>query len=383
MPNNKLLPIQRHLKSFDSPDEALSNLPDKLRVKRKEDLIVLNYDIGNKKDDDCRGLILNVPDFEVVSFSFLRFYNYGDPKAATIDWPSARVMEKLDGSLVVFYHWNGWRVQTRGEIDAEGKLHSNERDSFRSRLLKLVRSRGYKGFEDFLYGVDHNYCVVCEYVGPFNRIVTPYEREDLFLLTVTDRRNLIDVSCDLNGWPFSYPTKYNLTSFEEVFDSFSRSKKTDEGYVIVDKYGNRVKVKNPSYLSLHHMAMAGESPTDKGFANIVTKGHEEEVKEHFPEYKGFIEKFEKAFNSLTTGAEKLWEDHKGCESKKDFALSVKHHPLRAWLFERYDQKTNAKIRDWCKENLKPDSLVDYFYSTASYGAEAERERKSVSSCENP
>src|ERR1700753_3130163 len=50
---------------------------------------------------EARGIIFAREDnWRVVARPFDKFFNHGDPMAAVIDWPSARVQEKLDGSLM-------------------------------------------------------------------------------------------------------------------------------------------------------------------------------------------------------------------------------------------------------------------------------------------
>lgn len=73
----------------------------------------------------ARGTILDELDnWRHVSRPFSKFFNYGEGLAATIDWSKARVLEKLDGSLVCLYFYAGkWHVQTSGTPDATGDVN--------------------------------------------------------------------------------------------------------------------------------------------------------------------------------------------------------------------------------------------------------------------
>lgn len=68
------------------------------------DLVMFKYD-QTRSDlsiplvQECRGLILDANTFEVVSFPFVKFFNYGEPLAVDIDWSSAQVTQKLDGCV--------------------------------------------------------------------------------------------------------------------------------------------------------------------------------------------------------------------------------------------------------------------------------------------
>jgi tRNA splicing ligase len=50
---------------------------------------------------ECRGLILDESaNWRIVAFPYTKFFNYGEEHAASIDWSTACVQEKLDGSLM-------------------------------------------------------------------------------------------------------------------------------------------------------------------------------------------------------------------------------------------------------------------------------------------
>src|SRR5262249_28873582 len=84
-----------------------------VRSARNPDLVLLEYSqldspFAEPIVRECRGLILDeARDWAVVSRSFDKFFNHGEPLAASIDWATATVQEKLDGSLCVAYHHGG------------------------------------------------------------------------------------------------------------------------------------------------------------------------------------------------------------------------------------------------------------------------------------
>ena len=73
---------------------------------------------------DCRGIILDTKDdWNVVSMAFSKFFNHGETKAATIDWTTATVQDKADGTLCVLYAYaDGWHIATTGTPDAGGRI---------------------------------------------------------------------------------------------------------------------------------------------------------------------------------------------------------------------------------------------------------------------
>ena len=84
-------------------------------------LVLLKYnqiasDMSVPLVQECRGIILDEADgWRVVSRAYGKFFNYGEPGAAEIDWATARVQEKVDGSLCTVYEYAGnWHVATTG-----------------------------------------------------------------------------------------------------------------------------------------------------------------------------------------------------------------------------------------------------------------------------
>ena len=96
------------------------------RIKIKEDgvLAIFNYDIKADFRDpvvqESRGIIINTDTATVVCWPFNKFGNYSENYAAEIDWNTARVLEKVDGSIVKlwFNELTGeWQWSTNACID--------------------------------------------------------------------------------------------------------------------------------------------------------------------------------------------------------------------------------------------------------------------------
>src|SRR5688572_22229350 len=76
---------------------------------------------------ECRGLIVDEAEaWRVVCRAYDKFFNVGEPNAAAIDWATARVYDKLDGSLMTLYGYRGkWHVASSGLPDAAGVAHDS------------------------------------------------------------------------------------------------------------------------------------------------------------------------------------------------------------------------------------------------------------------
>lgn len=98
--------------------------------KKYPQLVSLSYD--QLKSDfkqvivqQCRGIIVDTSNnFHVISLPYTKFFNYCESNAAKIDWKSARVTEKVDGSLMIMYYYKDeWHVSSSALPDASGFVH--------------------------------------------------------------------------------------------------------------------------------------------------------------------------------------------------------------------------------------------------------------------
>ena len=103
-----MLRVQEFIKENVNWRELLSSSPYFIKISDDNmfgrNLVLLKYDqlnsdLGNDIVQECRGLILDSDTFDIVSYPFNKFFNYGESHAATIDWASAYVTQKLDGCV--------------------------------------------------------------------------------------------------------------------------------------------------------------------------------------------------------------------------------------------------------------------------------------------
>ena len=88
-------------------NNALSNNEEWLKqyaidVKRSGKFFILNYShIGDKNEYNklTRGLVISA-DGKIVSFPFVRFFNFGETHAEPVSLKDSQIIEKLDGTLV-------------------------------------------------------------------------------------------------------------------------------------------------------------------------------------------------------------------------------------------------------------------------------------------
>ena len=85
--------------------ELLQEAPYFLEVKEDEGYVLLKYnqiksDFSQPIVQQARGIIVKYLHdcgfWKIVCWPFDKFFNYGESYAASIDWSSARVQEKID-----------------------------------------------------------------------------------------------------------------------------------------------------------------------------------------------------------------------------------------------------------------------------------------------
>jgi hypothetical protein len=333
-----------------------------------ETVYIYNYDLLTSRgaeiiENEARALILN-ESHDLVSCSFMRFMNYHERNAASIKWSDRTVAEKkYDGTLIVVYEYKGEVfVQTRKTPNALGTIQNSNRTYYEA-VLETLFPRKLDIFKSNVR--DLRYIHVFEYVGPENRHVTPYEEEDLVLLAkfaINDSfggsiyevdRSTVDHFAE--RYEFKRPETIKVSCPEDAEKIVRNLDPLEEGIVVVDFYGNRIKIKNPGYLAISKAVNAGGELRAKHLARIVLNADASEFSSYFPEYKKVLTILTGTLYDMFLGAETLYERNRHCETRKEFAMAVKDSYVGDLVFGMYDGKiTNM---DDALEQVKPERLV--------------------------
>jgi len=233
----------------------------------------------------CRGAVVervdndgdHSPYFRLVAYAFDRFFNLGEPGAAEIDWSSAKVHEKYDGSLIKLF-WGGsqWIVSTSGSVGGAGSVGESDK-SFEELFWDTFRYMRYN-----INDLNTDYCYVFELCSPDNRIVVKYDEPTLRLLAVRDRSddfNELDLKWFNRHW--SVAEGFLLTDPDAVFAAANARGADHEGFIVSDANGNRIKVKSDVYVQLHRVRGNGEPD----FSELYLNGDLEEFLLHFPDFR--------------------------------------------------------------------------------------------------
>lgn len=338
------LQLQKYLENY-----SLDSLTEKYAIKctrhkKYPNLILFKYNqidspFNEQIVRESRGIILDEADnWRVVCHTFNKFFNYGEKSAAKIDWASGVVQEKLDGSLCQLYYYDGvWHVATSGVPDGSGCVRFSNQ-TFTELFWETWNKLGYN-----INGMGAEpYCFAFELTSPKNRVVVQYLDSNLTLIGMRHLQTGVEV-CLPQSWGLKTPRQYSLNSFDEIQATFPALNPLDsEGYVVVDRDFNRVKVKNPAYVALHHMKGGINL---KSVVNIVRKNESLEFLNAFPEYKEDVARISRNYANLLSELDNVWSLVKETVDQKEFALRIKDHPCSSGFFMLRSKRV-LSFRQW-------------------------------------
>ena len=298
---------------------------------------ILKYDIDANFNDpivkQSRGIIFDADarargerEGLVVCRPFNKFSNYSEDSADKIDWNSARVEQKIDGSLIKLWNANSerdneWHFSTNGTIHASD-AQVNEEMNFQELIEKS------DNFKDIDFSkLDKNNTYMFELVSPLNQVVVKYPKTHLYHIG-TRSKDGQEFLCDIG---VEKPKKYDVKSLNDCIKLAENMNKdgqvTEEGFVVVDKDFNRIKVKSPQYILLHR-AVNNNNITTKRILEFISAGDEEILLEHDDARLRLLET-------------------KAALAKLEFAVEKEVQDARAWYKEfDFDRKATAeKIKE--------------------------------------
>ena len=261
-------------------EERLSKPPFNIRIKRSKGFILFSYepdaDFNIDVVRECRGIILDeTENYKPVCVPFFKFANYGEPYADEIDWTTARVQEKIDGSLIKVWQYKGiWHISTNKTIDAESaNINSNE-----NTFMNVFQSAWARTGKNFCE-LNPDYTYMFELISPETRVVIPYSEIKVFHIGTRDNNTLQELNVDIG---IEKPKEYSISSIEGCIEAAKNLDKYHEGFVVVDSRWRRVKVKSPLYVAIHHFI--NNIYLEKRIIEIILSGEDNEVVSYFPEY---------------------------------------------------------------------------------------------------
>ena len=345
------LKVVEFIKKTPNRREVLTQAQYCLQIKESEDCILLKYnqiesDFYNEIVRECRGLIID-KELNPVCIPFFKFGNYGEGYAPELDWSTTRVQEKIDGSLIKVWNYKEeWKVSTNGTVDAYncdiGQVDALMLNCPYKTFGELFDKAKEDANLDF-NKLNPNYTYMFELVSPHNKVVVPYENIEIYHIGTRDNTTLEELDIDIG---IKKPKQFPLTTLEQCIETASKLTYNHEGYVAVDKNWNRVKIKSPAYVAVHHIKNNGDVNI-ASIIELIRTNETEEFLTYFPEYENIVNlikrKIEKILSSITKGLSEV--EHQEFATQKDFALAVKDREYSNFYFTWYKGKF-LKPEEW-------------------------------------
>jgi hypothetical protein len=323
-----------------------------IHIKRRKDypnLVLLKYDqiltTMTPMTRECRGLILDESkNWECVCYSYSRFQNWGETWGDTIDWRTSKVLEKVDGSLIQLYYYDGaWRVSTSGMPDAAGQV-GDFNITFEQLFWDTWNALGYKLPDSFrhpgsMLSVTPLTCYAFELLTPFNQLVVRQAKSRIVLHGVRDLSDFGELNPEpiaaqygwdcVKSWPLNGSVE-QLIEFVNARDPFEY-----EGVVVTDANFHRVKIKSLNHILLSHMK-DNLSSSNRNMIEIIRKNEDGELLskiQQIQELKEAYDDLKAKYDALVEKIEATYESLKYIPIQKDFALQAVKFKYSRALFQ--------------------------------------------------
>lgn len=332
----------------------------KIRIYEYDNYVLLSYGIGPNFNDpivkEARGIILDKETLNVVCWPFNKFGKYDDYYADDIDWSTARVQEKIDGSIIKLWYdarANVWRFSSNTQIYLENAKCS---DTITSLYDELKRATNYKDLEELINNdkLNKTYTYIFELVGPDNRMVINYHESKIY--HIGTRNNISGQEYNI-GIGIAKPKTYLLTSLDKCIDCIDLLNRYSdnsigicsyEGFVVVDANFHRIKIKAPVYSMLHNIA-TGSKKSKRILLELIDSNRLDvesmclNYKDIAPFIKYYDFKYTEVMCKLNRFVNICRKVYTMCgKDKKLLSTKIKDHPFASIAFRSLDNDLSVK-----------------------------------------
>jgi len=275
---------------------------------------------------DSRGLMVDADrDWSPVSFPFRKFFNYGEGNADAIDWSTAQSMEKLDGSLMtVYFHDGSWHVASNGTPDAGGSVGNGYAGTFAELWWATAG--------EIHHHLDTRYCYMFELMSPFNRIIVQHAAPHCALIGMRDMTTFLEVDARPHAAALGlhHAHTFDLSSADACQSAAEALAPLEqEGFVVRDAQWNRVKIKSPRYVALHHMR---DGFSERRMLELVRRGEGPEFLTYFPEFQSMYTGMTATYQGLAMAIDRAYFGIHAIPDQKAFAMEAQKTPYASALF---------------------------------------------------
>jgi len=372
------------IKEHNNWKELLTKKPYCLTIKEDDNYALLKYsqiesDFNEQIVKECRGLIIDKNTLEPVALSFYKFFNVQELLADKIDWNSAKVQEKVDGSKILVWfnkYKKQWQVSTSGVLDAHNANVNDFGTTYYSLFEKAFELQG-TSLDAMFKGLHEHLCYTFELVSPESRIVVPYNKTEVYWIGLRRTNdatfdNFKEVNPDDMGDSFlktycKRPKEYSLSNLQDCLAATEKMGFDEEGFVVLDANWNRVKIKSPAYVACHHLKENG-NVNRKRVLEIIEANETDEFLGYFPEYKKYFDDIKQLLDAFNKRLEKGYEvlsyearHHIITSERKHFAMIIMKDfkDISPFMFKLIDADCDLIECYKMWDNLPSDKKLEY------------------------
>lgn len=258
--------IQKLIKSGMTLTEIKQRYDLKLSFDLDRKLVCFDYRSVSPHTEllvkQSRGLILSTEDWSLVAKPMDAFYeDYSkNSKLDLFNWESAYALPKYDGCMLeLYYHKNEWCIGTRFVPYASWSVYTTYSPSNTVswvELFKITLSELGYDFDTLTGDLETNFTYCFEVFGKVNRNVVIYENNHLKVISIVNKENFAE-SCIfeheiLNSkYPDLIPNRVKVNNLDEAYVLVENQDPLEiEGYVLIDRNFNRLKIRNKKYVEI-------------------------------------------------------------------------------------------------------------------------------------
>ena len=344
------LELQKFLHTVPDWREKLAATPYCLNIRENEDYILFKYnqfesDMTLQICKEARGIIFEKETLTPVCVPYFKFFNIEESdKADEIDWNSAIIYEKIDGSLMKLWLHNGqWHLSTNGTIDAFTAEVDGQNTTFGDLFVEAIG--GANEYNELINHLPVGFCYMFELVHPKTQVVIQYEKPQIYLHGARNRTTLNEVN------PFWFRIHKNV-KFPKMYFKLKKitpkeltkivkDMKNTEGVVVRDKDFHRVKIKSLDYLS-KAFTLNYKNVTAKTILKLWRNDTLDDFLTLAPEKKDFVDNVFNQMKKYVEYQEQIycWLPDKHNLSRKEyyyFASEQKDVDI-TYIMKKYDDK---------------------------------------------
>eukprot|EP01104_Vermistella_antarctica_P001608 TRINITY_DN1168_c0_g1_i1.p1 TRINITY_DN1168_c0_g1~~TRINITY_DN1168_c0_g1_i1.p1 ORF type:complete len:994 (-),score=149.99 TRINITY_DN1168_c0_g1_i1:12-2993(-) len=309
----------------------------------------------------ARGVIMDTREghWQVVARPLDRFFSLGERGAASLDWSTVRVQEKMDGSLATLYHYEGeWHVATSRIPDGSSLMCTRDPDG--PQQFSDMFWRMFRETEQWtLQSADPQITYMFEMCSPRHVVVVRHPVERLWL--VAARRTNPSPGSELDVTAVAHQTGWRCVPWRTAPNGAEAGWTADtllacardldgalnEGFVAVDAKCCRVKVKSPEYVRLTHLfpvcssRRAGGGASLQHLLQVILASEQAEFRVYCPELAQDLDDAQEQWDTLVESASQQFQLHNS-PSRRQFASRVHSLPLAPVLFDMYKHSCDAE-----------------------------------------